>query len=143
VLALGRRAALILTSDLPRAVASAQRIGSGAALEVGPLWRETELPRVDFGWPKLPLPVLAVSVKLAWSRGYGTACESFPSACRRAERAAAVLEERTADGSLVLVVGHGVFNGLLAAALRHRGWRGPARPPSKHWGAASYLIEDG
>jgi hypothetical protein len=38
-----------------------------------------------------------------------------------------------------MLIGHGVFNGLIAVELWRRGWRGPLwNPTAAHWGSASY-----
>jgi hypothetical protein len=38
-----------------------------------------------------------------------------------------------------MLIGHAVFNALIAAELRRRGWLGPLwNPTASHWGCASY-----
>jgi hypothetical protein len=49
------------------------------------------------------------------------------------------LESATWFGSeRSVVVGHGMFNRLVAARLRPRGWRGPMVLPSAYWSAAAF-----
>ena len=132
VLALGRCATLVLTSDRPRAITSARLIAPHVPPEVNPLWREAELPHLEIGWPKLPRAWWITSLQIAWLMGYSAGCESIAAARRRAERAAAVLEERSKVGNPV-VIGHEVFNRLVAMALRKRGWTGQQWLRSRHW----------
>lgn len=128
----------VISSDLLRAVASAELLARGRSVRVSELLRETPLgiPR----WPtRLPLGGWAVVIHLAWSfrilRGTGASREE----AARALAAAEWLERIVADGSTALVVTHGAFRRTLARQLIVRGWRGAGRHGGyRHWSRWSF-----
>jgi broad specificity phosphatase PhoE len=131
-------AAHVVASDLPRAVASAERLAPGREIRTSPLLRETPLA-IPF-WPtRLPLGAWGVLISLGW--GYRIVRGTDASADERARAAAAAewLASLTADGTTTLAVTHGAFRRLLAKQLLARGWtstgrRGGYRP----WSASSF-----
>ena len=56
----------------------------------------------------------------------------------RAKQANRTLIELAETHQKVLVVGHGLFNHLLAKELRKSGWQGPRSLGKKHWEFGSY-----
>jgi broad specificity phosphatase PhoE len=121
---------VVVASDLPRALASAERLARGRAVVTSPLLREirVEPPR----WIPIALPLAAWEAlnHLQWS--FRLLVRADHDSMRRAAQAADWLEEQTRRTTTVLVVTHGGFRRLLAARLIARGWhlarsRGPAR----------------
>lgn len=142
-------AATVVSSDLRRARESAERLRAAATLPdsvQGPalawaLLREVDLPALTLA-PAVRLPLLAwlVGGFAGWRRARLAGTESLAEARARAERAALALEDAAVDGPVV-AVGHAVFHGLVAAALRERGWRGPRWWAGRYW-ATTTLSRD-
>lgn len=132
--------AIILTSDRSRAIESARSIAPGRDLETSPLWREAPLPDltlVGLRWPTM----LSLGIsRLVWYWGIAAGAESVTAACARAAVAATELEARCRTYGHVLLVGHGIFNRLVATVLRMRGWRGPRRLDAGYWTTATFAA---
>lgn len=111
----------LVASDMRRAMESAARLAPGRPVQTSSLLRESplDIPR----WPtRLPLLAWAMVINAAWSwrilrRGEVSAAERA-----RADDAAEWLASMVADGSVAIVVTHGVFRRLIAQQLRVRGW---------------------
>ena len=132
------QAAHVIASDLRRAVESAERLAPHRDIHVSELLREASLavPR----WPtRLPLPGWGMLIYVAW--GYRIVRGTDPPELDRA-RAATTAEWLTSlvsDGSMAVVVTHGVFRRLVAGQLISRGWRGTSREGGyRHWSAWSF-----
>ena len=140
---LARAADLIVTSDLPRAVASAALLAGPRDVEATPLLREApletpELPLPRLAGVRLPLGGWALVLGVRWLRASrrGLPPPGVDAAVlARAEEAATWLTERVTGGGSVLVVTHATMRTLLAAALTRRGWRPPAQRPFREWSA--------
>ena len=147
VQALCRDATRFLTSDLPRAVASALRLAPGREIERTPLLREApletrELPLPSLGGVRLPLRgwalVLGARFLAAWMRGAPPPGVDA-AALARADEAAAWLDEQALSGDgRIIVVTHTTFRHLLSRSLAARGWRGPERRPFREWSASRF-----
>jgi broad specificity phosphatase PhoE len=143
LLELARSADRIVTSDLPRAVASAALLAGSRHVEVTPLLREAPLETPDSPLPRLaglrlPLSGWALLLGVRWLRARRRG-EPPPgvdaTVLARAESAITWLTDGAPVGARVLVVTHGTLRTLLAAALMRRGWRPPARRPFREWSA--------
>jgi broad specificity phosphatase PhoE len=142
---LRRRAAsagIIVCSDTRRAVESARALDRTRDPLTDRVFREAGLPLVS----PLPLPLSfeawMVIARIAWFLGWSAGGESVTHARRRARRAARRLIGLSATHQSVMLIGHGVFNALIAVELRRSGWRGPPwNPTASHWGSASYSRE--
>ena len=119
---MAREAHHILSSDLPRALESAERIAPGRKITASPLLRETPLPIPALAW-RLPFAAWALAVHLRWGRQIAAGSEASVAELERAGAAAAWLGDTVADGQTALVVTHGAFRRLLGQALATRGWR--------------------
>jgi broad specificity phosphatase PhoE len=132
--ALAERADVVVSSDLPRAVASAKAIAPAREVPASPLLREWELDIPRCGGVRLPLTAWGLLVygqwKLSERRG-----EPFPEpVLRQAADAAAWLESLAGDGRSVVAVTHGAVRTLVARELERRGWApGPAKRRFSHW----------
>lgn len=125
----------IVSSDMRRALESAERLAPGRARIVTPLLREAphEVPRIPI---RLPLHVweAAIWTRWAWQRLRGK--PALPQDLKRAEAAARWLTDLADAGSTTVVVTHGVFRALLARELNALGWRGPGESRKYHnWSA--------
>ncbi len=128
----------IVSSDLPRSTQSAKAIGvenidlkSKQFIEVGMPYF-SRLPVV------LPLCLWVIFYRVLWLVGFSKNAESLRMAKARAKQANRTLIELAETHQKVLVVGHGLFNHLLAKELRKSGWQGPRSPGKKHWEFGSY-----
>jgi broad specificity phosphatase PhoE len=118
---LARRADILASSDLPRAIESARRLVPGRDPLIVPMLREITLEPP--AWMAIPLPVGAWdaltfarwTVRLALGAGH--------EVVDRADVAADWLVERAGGGGIVVAVTHGGFRRIVASRLRSRGWR--------------------
>jgi broad specificity phosphatase PhoE len=135
---MAREATHLIASDMPRAIASAQALGSSHAIQVSELFREAPLaiPR----WPtRLPLIVWGTLMHLTWSYRIARGVDETEPDRIRAEAASEWLESLVADGSTAMVVTHGVFRRLLGKHLTLRGWTSAPRSGGyRHWSAWSF-----
>ena len=133
---LAARAGLVVSSDAPRAVASARLLAPGREIDVSPLLRELDLQGPHLGRLRLPLAAWALAVGgrtllLTLRRRHPSAAEQD-----RVDKAAAWLEELAARHSLILAVTHASFRRQLARRLLQTGWRAePGRRSLRHWSA--------
>ena len=116
----------IIASDLPRAVASAERVAPQRKIEVSDLLREVPLKLPH--WPtRLPLVVWEILIHVVWSYRIVRGIDSTEQDRARAAAAAKWLGEIATNDSTALVVTHGVFRRLLAQQLLLAGWTNTGR----------------
>jgi broad specificity phosphatase PhoE len=122
---LARRADLLYSSDMRRAIDSMKVLAPGRTPIVLPSLRELSLdPPV---WIPLPLPIAAWGTMsfVRWSTKL--ALGSGDAVMRRAEEAAGVLAEAAATSDSVAVMTHGAIRRLVTAALLRRGYAAISR----------------
>src|SRR6476620_3098650 len=83
----------ILTSDLARALASAERLAPGRTARVSPLLREMELEIPRWVRARWPLAVWEVCIHLHWLMQERRGAIAAPAELKRAEDAVSFLEE--------------------------------------------------
>lgn len=132
------RASEIVSSDLPRAFASASLLARGRPVTISPLFHEAPLPIP--GWMPSPAPLTLwdAAVHLRWALAIARRRDEDAGALDRARDAAAwcraACERATDEGGTVAVVTHGVFRRLLARQLVAEGWGfEPGRRGYGHW----------
>jgi broad specificity phosphatase PhoE len=133
-----RGATSVFTSPLRRSRESAARLAPGVATLVDADFREAELPCGFRSGLRLWPGMWGLVARSAWCCGWSAGVETFAAARQRAAKAAALLRARAARDGLVVLVGHGFLNILIARHLRAAGWRGPPLPSQAHWGFAIY-----
>ncbi len=137
VLETAKLSGVIVSSELPRSIQSADRLITHQITFSSALFNEAELPVV--GWRiKLSPKLWAVIFRIAWLLGFSKNVESYTESKKRALDAVKQLERQANEHGSVLLVGHGVYNRILANALRANGWSGPANPGRKHWSFGVY-----
>ncbi len=124
---------LILCSQLPRSIDSAKALASHQTTLSDPVFNEAGLPHAHWGGLKLSPWFWAVFFRLLWFMNYGHNSETLKDAKIRAKAAAQLLAELATKHGSVALVGHGIFNRLLAHELRNAGWVGPKNPGTQHW----------
>lgn len=129
--------ALLVASDLPRAVASAKRLAPDRALKLTPLLREIRLEPPRWIPVRLPIQAWDAFSHVQWSyRLYSDVDHQY---MRRAKQAADWLAGHAAGSLDVVAVTHGGFRRLLDARLVARGWkRGFTKRNYDNWSVWSY-----
>ncbi|MDP9194263.1 MAG: histidine phosphatase family protein [Acidobacteriota bacterium] len=133
---LAASAGLVLSSDAPRAIASARLIASAREVVVSPVLRELDLHAPDLGGLRLPLAAWAVAV--GGRILLQTVRSQYPSAAEaaRIDEAVGWLGELAIDHALIIAVTHASFRRQLANRLLQAGWESERRQRSvKHWSA--------
>jgi len=111
----------LIASDMRRATESANRLAPGRSIQTSSLLRESPLAIPH--WPtRLPLIAWATIINAAWSWRILRGEEVSAAERARADDAAEWLVSTVADGSVAVVVTHGVFRRLIAQQLVARGW---------------------
>ena len=146
--ALVRDASLVVASDLPRTIASAERLAPEREIVRTPLLREAPMETPDrplpaFGGIRLPLRAWGMLWSTRWIASWLWNAEPpgiGPAELERAEQAAELLVARAREsGGRIVAVTHATFRVVLARALAGRGWRGPDERPYHEWSAWRYL----
>jgi broad specificity phosphatase PhoE len=126
------RADLLCSSDLPRAIASVERVAPGRAVAISPLLREIRLEPPRWIPVRLPIAVWDYFSHAQWSYRLRTRCDH--EFVRRADDAIDWLEHNSPHASTVLVLTHAGFRRILAGRLIARGWRHAREKQSyAHW----------
>lgn len=128
----------VVSSDLARAIASAQALGRTVDLN-DRLFREMAMPHGAWRFPRLPARVWTVAFRITWMLGYTPGTESFTQAKRRAHTCAERLIGLAEAHGSILLVGHGFMNRFIGLALKDRGWSSRERPSSDYWASVAYL----
>lgn len=123
---------VVVSSDLSRAVHSAELCSGRTPDIVLPRMREMEIPRY-----RLPLRLnawtwvyLNRALWMAGRKGYG---ETYSAAKKRALLAADDLEAIVGRSQRVVVFGHALINLFVAKQLVQRGWQGKPKA-TNYWG---------
>ncbi|MEN8188403.1 MAG: histidine phosphatase family protein [Thermodesulfobacteriota bacterium] len=130
----------VICSDLPRSIESAGALGFSGDTHGDPLFREAELPGLNFPSPRLPPGVWVVTARILWFLGYCPNCESLDDARQRARSCAVRLAEAAADEGPLLFVGHGILNKMIGHNLLSAGWSGPRQPGHRYWEFGKYEL---
>ena len=140
VQALVQSANRVFTSDLPRAMHSAQILEPTVSPVSDPIFREVEF------WLEcpinihLPFHMWLFLDRLLLSLGYSPHSQSQADNKERVSKAAELLEQQSYETGSVVLVGHGITNLFIARELRKRGWCGPRTPKLEHWGCTTYSL---
>ena len=113
----------IVSSDLARALASAERLAPGRAITVSPLLRETHLAIPGWAFGRLPLLAWSAVLHLYWKYRIWRGTDVTPQEREQADAAADWLMTLAGKNSTVVAVTHGVFRRSLARQLARGGWR--------------------
>ena len=143
LVAIAAQAECVMTSDLARAIRSAERLAPGKPARVSPLLREMplEIPRwVPARWP---LVVWEVCIHLHWLVNERRGSIAEAAELERAAAAAALLDAVSREAQTLVVVTHGAFRRLLARQLAATGWAGDPRERGyRNWSAWPFRRVD-
>ncbi len=123
--------ATIVCSDLPRSVASARRCGVSPQI-TDALFAESIPPHFRSRWLRLRPKSWLILSRMLWMAGFSRHGESLASVRTRADRAAGMLADEATRNRVVLF-GHGLFNIMIAKALKKYGYEGPRVPARAFW----------
>jgi broad specificity phosphatase PhoE len=132
---------LVISSDLLRATQSAARLARKTVID--PDLREAGLVESFRTSLRAPVSLWLAAARLAWRLDVTSSQEPIAAARARAQRVTDNVISLAREHRSVLVVGHGVFNSLIARRLRALGWSGPLVPPSRYWSVATYRPPHG
>jgi broad specificity phosphatase PhoE len=133
----------VVASNLRRSVESASLLVSPSDVHIDPELREAVLPP-SIGVSIRMSPGIWVAVaRVAWWLDWCPSDETLRATRQRAVRSADRLCSLARTRGSVAVVGHGMFNRMIARQLARRGWRGPIVVPRAYWGAARFTREAG
>jgi broad specificity phosphatase PhoE len=133
-----RQSEMLVCSKQARSLDSARALDAARPLIFDAAFNEAGIPSANWTTLKLSPSWWAVVFRVLWLFGYHQNCESFTEAKQRAVLAAQRLEALAREHGRVLLLGHGVFNRMIARQLKNSGWSGPASPSNRHWGMAIY-----
>jgi broad specificity phosphatase PhoE len=132
------RATRVVSSDLPRAMETAERAGPRVPIEISSLLRESSssLPR----WPiTMPLFVWDALILGAWRVRQALGFDDYTGTRARAVKAADLLMEVRGTAECLVVVTHGDFRVMLTRELLKRGLTGTsARTDFRNWSVWSF-----
>lgn len=135
---IARAATGLAASPLRRSLESVNLLAPEAIPYVDPVFREAEVPgEIPLGIP-LPAQFWSKMARVAWYGHLLPAKETYEEAKRRASRAAELLVSIVPENGLLLLVGHGILNGMIGARLRETGWNGPLFRPRRIWAFGVY-----
>lgn len=129
---------VIVCSALKRSLESARALEAEKIILSDPVFNEAGLPFGKRSWPKLSPQLWAIYYRILWLIGYFSGSESYEQTKIRAKTATRQLHDLALKHKSVLLVGHGVFNRMLARELRNLGWQGPSSPGTDYWHAGCY-----
>ena len=130
----------IVCSHLPRSLQSAQKLTSQPVYLSDKLFREARLPSSNDSFLKLHPMAWFTIFRILWLLGYAKKGESIAITRQRAKQASEKLIEIVQQHQHILLVGHGVFNQLIAKELHKAGWKSSKNSPRKHWEYTVYEI---
>jgi len=124
----------IVSSDLPRALESAERLAPGRDITASPLLRETHLAIPRWAIGRLPLLAWSAVLHLHWGYRIMRGMDVSSVELAQAEAAADWLGTLAGESRTIVAVTHGVFRRNLANRLALRGWHmEPGRRPYHNW----------
>ena len=128
-------AGVLLSSTRRRAIESAQMVVGGREFARHDILIEAPLPPPNLpGWVRLSPKIWGFVTRVLWwylNQHHGE--EGRYEAESRADQAAAMLIDLTANGQDVVVLAHGFFNHLIGRALRQRGLNLVESEGYKYW----------
>jgi broad specificity phosphatase PhoE len=114
---------LLLCSETPRALESAQRLSRGHQIVVAAALGELELPCPPLRWLRMPLPAWMVSIAVAVVARRIKGEHPTESETERLRKVSEWLQTLSLQHSLMVVVTHGAIRRELASRLNAAGWR--------------------
>lgn len=124
-------------SDLPRAVESIARLELDEIVFINELFRESSLPYLKWGKPKLTFFTWCIIFRIMWLFGFAKNGEAIADAKERGRQCVDKLCQDAASNDMVLFLGHGIMNRLISSELKKQGWIKLSGSTEQYW---SYVI---
>lgn len=131
-----RGADLIVASDFPRAIMTAERLAGDREVLTSPLLREAPADWPQWNRVRLPRFVWEWAVTLEWGIRVLRGTDMPQRDLERATKAAMWIDRLTKHNAHTVVVTHGIFRRLLARQLHALGWK----PEGKHDSYAHWSV---
>jgi len=135
---LARRADIVASSPLRRAVETASLAKGAPPDKLEPLLVEAGLPPPNLGYIRLKPPTWGLISRITWILGFSGEAESRAKAQIRATQAADALSDMALNGTMVFVAGHGWFNRMIRPHLKKRGFICIEDHGDLHWSYRRY-----
>lgn len=143
LVALARAGARVVSSDLPRAMASAALLAPDIHVITSPLLREAEVPVPPWHRVRLPLTAWLALSRAGWLAGLWQGAESRAAVAARAGAAAEWLSGLAMRDGGIIAVTHGAVRPAIARALLASGWRGRGWGRYAPWSAWAFTAPSG
>ncbi|MEN8154854.1 MAG: histidine phosphatase family protein [Acidobacteriota bacterium] len=129
---------LIISSDLRRAVETAEALCLSIPVRKEPVLREIELPESKRKLPKFSPEIWATIFRILWFFGVSGNVENLREAKERIKKASEKILSVAEDNNKIVVVGHGLINRFIAGELKSNGWSGPKYNRANYWDFFEY-----
>ena len=129
---------VVASSDLKRAVDSAQLIVKNKVIMRNPVFREFELPDSKKKYPKFTPGIWSFIFRLLWFVGYSNKSENFLDAKKRIKLSAEKLTDLANKHTEIVLVGHGLMNRFIGIELKKTGWKKKKKRGTGYWSYSEY-----
>ncbi|MCH6256064.1 histidine phosphatase family protein [Puniceicoccaceae bacterium K14] len=126
-----------ISSKLPRALSSIQKLGLEDRAVAFDCFNESSLPYLNWGKPRASFFTWCLLFRTAWFLGFSRNGESISDAKRRACKCADLVFQKLETHESLLVLGHGIMNRLLYRELKRSGWIEKESTGGSYW---SYKV---
>jgi broad specificity phosphatase PhoE len=125
---------ILLASDMPRAIQTAQRLKTDHRIQISALLREAPTGIPNWGKWKMPRTLWEGTALARWGIQIARGKEIPPDDLARATHAANWLDDLSTQHAHIAAVTHGTFRRYLARRLEYIGWHPDGRRRSyRHW----------
>jgi len=129
---------VVISSDLKRALDSAQMLAGSRVIMRNKIFREFELPENKKKYPKFTPGLWSIIFRVLWFTGYSNMSENFTDARKRIKLSADKLTDLASKHTSIILVGHGLMNRFIGLELKKRGWRKKHRCGRGYWSYSEY-----
>jgi broad specificity phosphatase PhoE len=137
LIAAGQDAEVIFSSDIRRAIETAEAVAGGRAVLQDPVFAEAPLPPPRI-WGRRKPRHWGVLARISWWLGAAHGEETRRQAEQRAEAAVATLTARALRGETVILLAHGWFNRMMRPVLKRQGWSEVEDHGDSYWSFRRY-----
>jgi len=139
--AIAASCSICVTSDIVRAIESAELLNANNIMAPDSIFREIDLPHPDRGTIKFSMKFWLVILRLLWFFGYKNNGESITDSRDNAKIGAMRLAGYAHKFDSVLLVGHGINIHLIAKQLKRLGWTGSSDWTRDYWSFNQFELD--
>ncbi len=129
---------VLISSDLKRALDSANLLAGSKVIMQNPIFREFELPETKKSYPRLTPGIWSFIFRVLWFFGYSNKSEHFKDARERIKLSAEKLTELAIAHSDIVLVGHALMNRFIGMELKNQGWKKVGSSGKGYWSNCEY-----